>query len=92
MISHPHGANWPSWSMGLLNPSDWHAKWIGREEPPNIEFLDGHQLDLVSRRQADRSSSYPVKYIFAKHLTSLLIARFARQRCESQQMIDARFT
>jgi alpha-L-rhamnosidase len=21
------------WTMGLLNPSDWHAKWIGLDEP-----------------------------------------------------------
>jgi alpha-L-rhamnosidase len=27
------------WSMGLLNPSDWRGKWIGREEFPDIEFL-----------------------------------------------------
>lgn len=27
------------WSMGLLKPTDWHGKWIGRDEHPNIEFL-----------------------------------------------------
>jgi alpha-L-rhamnosidase len=27
------------WSMGLLQPHDWHGKWIGREEFPSIEFL-----------------------------------------------------
>ena len=27
------------WSMGLLKPTDWHGKWIGREEFPSIEFL-----------------------------------------------------
>jgi alpha-L-rhamnosidase len=27
------------WTMGLLKPTDWHGKWIGRDEHPNIEFL-----------------------------------------------------
>jgi len=25
------------WSMGLLNPSDWTAKWIGRDEPASSQ-------------------------------------------------------
>jgi alpha-L-rhamnosidase len=28
-----------TWSMGLLKLTDWHAKWIGRDEHPSIEFL-----------------------------------------------------
>jgi alpha-L-rhamnosidase len=27
------------WSMGLLKPTDWHAKWIGWDEFPNTQFL-----------------------------------------------------
>ena len=31
----PSGWSDPAtWSMGLLQPSDWHAKWIGLDEPP----------------------------------------------------------
>ncbi|HOX57361.1 MAG TPA: family 78 glycoside hydrolase catalytic domain [Candidatus Paceibacterota bacterium] len=25
------------WTMGLLRPTDWHAKWIGRDEPAENE-------------------------------------------------------
>jgi alpha-L-rhamnosidase len=27
-----------NWSMGLLNNSDWSAKWIGKDEPPNSKI------------------------------------------------------
>lgn len=26
-----------TWSMGLLEPSDWHAKWIGEARPDGVE-------------------------------------------------------
>jgi len=27
------------WSMGMLQPTDWRAQWIGRDEFPSLEFL-----------------------------------------------------
>ncbi len=29
------------WTMGLLEPSDWRARWIGRERPPKPRSLAG---------------------------------------------------
>ncbi len=31
------------WSMGLLNPADWKAKWIGRDESETKNLISGTQ-------------------------------------------------
>ena len=36
------------WTMGLLNPEDWQAKWIGKDESFR---LGNRAVDLVSRGQ-----------------------------------------
>ena len=33
-----------SWSMGLLKPEDWQAKWIGLEAPAQFAVEDPHRL------------------------------------------------
>ena len=42
------------WSMGLLAPDDWKAKWIGLDGEEVDADAHGHELDLVSRRRADQ--------------------------------------
>jgi alpha-L-rhamnosidase len=32
-----------SWSMGLLKTEDWQAKWVGNDDPPRNEPLEGAQ-------------------------------------------------
>ncbi|MDR3691396.1 MAG: glycoside hydrolase family 78 protein [Fimbriimonas sp.] len=32
------------WTVGLMNPSNWHAEWIGMEEPSQSEFATPRYL------------------------------------------------
>ena len=50
-----------SWSMGLLEPSDWHgAEWIGSDRERKVELADapfeGRQVDLARRPTRGRTS------------------------------------
>jgi len=51
-----------SWSMGLLNPSDWQAKWTGLDKSFREDHLE-HRTRLAARyfRKEFETSQKPVK-------------------------------
>ena len=44
-------SNWSEtalWTMGLLNPKDWRADWIGYDKPAPLSYGGGGESDLLS--------------------------------------------
>jgi alpha-L-rhamnosidase len=60
------------WTMGLLNPSDWHGKWIGLDEPaaenPTKKVLGDAQWIWFPEGQPDKAAPVGTRY-FRKAIT-----------------------
>ena len=54
------------WTMGLLQPSDWHAKWIGLDEPPESRtaknVLGDAQWIWFPEGQPDKAAPVGTRY------------------------------
>ncbi|MGO8925985.1 MAG: family 78 glycoside hydrolase catalytic domain [Limisphaerales bacterium] len=60
------------WTMGLLNPSDWHGKWIGLDEPagenPAKKVLGDAQWIWFPEGQPEKAAPVGTRY-FRKAVT-----------------------
>jgi alpha-L-rhamnosidase len=62
---HGHPSRWSepaSWSMGLLEPADWQAKWIGPGDPTNLVSLDGAQWIWLNEGNPAVSAPIATRY------------------------------
>ena len=50
------------WSMGLLQPADWQARWIGRDEPERDVVLTNTSWIWFPEGRADRSAPVATRY------------------------------
>jgi hypothetical protein len=60
-----------TWSMGLLNPSDWTAQWIGMNENTNILHLRAWLLRTPDQRRENWRSRFGSK-LYAIRLSRVL--------------------
>ncbi len=50
------------WSVGLLNPADWHAQWIGKDEQEPLSTLTGTSWIWFPEGHADQSAPLATRY------------------------------
>lgn len=66
-----------TWSMGLLNPSDWQAKWIGRDEAEAPKRLTGAEWIWFPEGQPEKNA--PLATRFFRRAVTLPAGRVVKQ-------------
>jgi alpha-L-rhamnosidase len=64
-----HWSQPASWSMGLLKPGDWQAKWIGQDNSPNLVSLD--QSHWIWLNEGNPAISAPLATRYFRRIITL---------------------
>jgi alpha-L-rhamnosidase len=75
------------WSMGLLNPTDWKAKWIGRDEPtlyknPTSPYHHLSKAKWIWSPEKTASASFQTTFSVNRPVTKAIVVMGAAARFE----------